>query len=147
MILWIFFSSETHWAYQYGDRTPDCNPNSPYHRKQIEILFEGKYDHWDTNAAVDNLVLNGFLKIKPYGKANFVFKAEMRYYLREVKRRARIIEAYSNPTITAAVGNWGERLVEYMFLLNGFEILARNANRFRGKTWTNTNENLDFIIG
>ncbi|MBI5253630.1 MAG: hypothetical protein HY930_04440 [Euryarchaeota archaeon] len=41
-----FFSKPDHWVYRYGNPTPMCNPNSPYHRKQIEVLFEDKYFHW-----------------------------------------------------------------------------------------------------
>lgn len=111
------------------------------------MIFENKYDHWDVNNAVDKLIEEGFLKLKPFGKAHFVFKSSIRYYIREIKRRAKIIDSYSDPVITEALGNWGEKLVEYMFRLNGFEILGRNVKEFQGKEWTKTNENLDFIIG
>ena len=142
-----FFSNENHWAYQYGTPTPDCNPKSPYHRKQIEVIFEEKYDHWDVNRAVDKLVEKGFLRLEKVGTANFVLRSDLRYYVREVKRRVKIIEAYASPVITRAVGNWCEKLVEIMFKLNDFEILRRDSNEFRGKKWTKTNQNLDFIVG
>jgi hypothetical protein len=142
-----FFINRDHWAYQYGDPTPECNPNSPYHRKQIEVIFENRYDHWDVNNAVDSLVSQKFLRKKRSGNAHFVFRSNVRYYIREIKRRTKIIEAYSDPTITRALGNWAEKIVEYMCGLNGFEILGRNTNEFQGKRWAGTNENLDFIIG
>lgn len=142
-----FFINRDHWAYRYGDPTPDCNPNSPYHRKQIEVIFENRYDHWDVNNAVDSLVLQRFLRKKRWGNAYFVFRSNVRYYIRGIRRRTKIIEAYSDPTITRAIGNWGEKMSEYMFVLNGFEILGRNSNEFQGKRWAKTNENLDFIVG
>jgi hypothetical protein len=142
-----FFSNENHWAYQYGTPTPNCNPKSPYHRKQIEVIFEEKYDHWDVNRAVDKLVEKGFLRLETVGTANFVFRSDLRYYVREVKKRVKIIEAYADPVITRAVGNWCEKLIEIMFKLNDFEILGRHSNEFQGKKWTKTNQNLDFIVG
>lgn len=142
-----FFTDSNHWAYQYGDRTPDCNSDSPYHRKQIEVIFENKYDHWDINNAVDKLVEDDFLRLIETKVANFVVRSDMRYYKREVKRRCNIIARYANSTITRANGKWCEKLVEYMFRLNGFEILETDENKFQGKKWTKTRENLDFIIG
>lgn len=142
-----FFTDSNHWAYQYGDPTPDCNSDSPYHRKQIEVIFENKYDHWDINNAVDKLVEDDFLRLIETKVANFVVRSDMRYYKREVKRRCNIIARYANSTITRANGKWCEKLVEYMFRLNGFEILERDENKFQGKKWTKTREDLDFIIG
>lgn len=142
-----FFTDSNHWAYQYGDPTPECNPNSPYHRKQIEVIFENKYDHWDVNNIVDKLIEEGFLRLEKTKFANFVFRSDIRYYTREVKRRCKIIERYGSPTITKAIGKWCEKLVEYMFRLNGFEILEREENKFQDKSWTKTRHNLDFIVG
>ncbi|MFQ5822330.1 MAG: hypothetical protein ACE5I5_20335 [Candidatus Heimdallarchaeota archaeon] len=142
-----FFTDSNHWAYQYGDPTPDCNPNSPYHRKQIEVIFESKYEHWKVNTAVDKLIEEDFLRLIKTKVAHFVVRSDIRYYTREVKRRCKIIERYASPTITRAYGQWCEKLVEYMFKLNGFEILEREENKFQGKEWTKTKENLDFIVG
>lgn len=141
-----FFSDDDHWAYQYGDPTPGCNMTSPYHRKQIEVIFENKYDHWDVNTAVDKLIDEGFLRLVTTPRANFVFRSDIRYYKREMKRRIKIIERYASPTITAALGNWSEKLVEYMFRLNGFELKGTHTNESSGKKWRKTNENLDFIF-
>jgi len=134
------------YYYQYGEPTPDCNTNSPYHRKDIEVIFEDKYDHWDVNTAVDKLIEEGFLKLVTTLRANFVFRSDIRYYKQEMNRRIKIIERYADQTITAAVGNWGEKLVEYMFRLNDFKMSGTHTNEFSGKKWTKTNDNLDFIF-
>ena len=141
-----FFTDDTHWAYRYGEPTPDCNMDCPYHRKQIEVILEDKYDHWDVNTTVDKLIDEGFLKLEPTQRANFVFRSDIRYYKREMKRRTKIIERYADPIITAALGNWGEKLVEYMFRLNRFELKGVHTNEFSGKKWTQTSQDLDFIF-
>lgn len=141
-----FFQNKSHWAYQYGDSTPECNCDSPFHRKQIEIIFEDKYAHWDVNTQVDILIENGFLNLIKTNMAHFVFRKNIRYYKRKIHDRIEIIKRYINPIITKAVGNWGEFLCQTMFQLNCFKIVGRNINRYRDKVWTKTNENLDFLL-
>ena len=141
-----FFENTNHWAYQYGDSTPKCNPNSPFHRKQTEVIFENKYAHWDVHTQVDVLIKSDYLKLIKTKVAHFVLRKDVRYYKRNVKERMKVIQRYSDPVITKAVGNWGEFLSGIMFKLNNFETVARNANQYRGKIWTKTNENLDFIL-
>lgn len=141
-----FFEDSNHWAFQYGDSTPKCNPNSPFHRKQIEVIFEDKYDHWDLNTQVDVLIKSGFLRLEKKSSAHFILRNDVRYYKRNIKERLEIIAKYSAPVITKAIGNWGEFLSEMMFRLNGFKIVGRNTNRYRNKVWTKTDENLDFIL-
>jgi hypothetical protein len=141
-----FFTDPNHWVFTYGSPTPQCSVNSPYHRKQIEVLFEDKYDHYDVNNAVDKLISEGFLKLERTSSAHFVFRSDVRYFRRQIKQRVRIIEKYGNPVITKAIGDWAEKLFEYMFRLNGFEIIAKHTNKFKGSVWTKTIHDLDFII-
>ena len=140
-----FFTDPNHWVFHFGSPTPECGVNSPYHRKQIEVLFEDKYDHYDVNNAVDVLI-GGFLKLEQRQRAHFVLRSDVRYFKRAIKTRIRIIERYADRNITDAIGKWAEKLVEYMFRLNGFEIVGKHTNRFGDLVWTETNHNLDFIV-
>ena len=56
-----FFQNPDHWVYSYG-KADDCNPDSPYHRKQLEVLFEDRYFHWVTHRVVNDLIDENFLK-------------------------------------------------------------------------------------
>lgn len=141
-----FFTDSNHWVFRYGSPTPECNVNSPYHRKQIEVLFEDRYDHYDVNNAVDRLIDNGFLKLEQRPRAHFVLRSDVRYFKRAIKRRMAIIDKYAHPVITKAVGHWAEKLFEYMFRLNGFEIVGKHISKFGNLVWTKTNHDLDFII-
>ena len=146
-----FFTNPNHWAYKYGNPTPNCNPNVPYHRKQIEVIFESenarrKYDHWDTNNIIDNLIEEGFLRLIETDTANFIIRHDVRYYKDNVRKRVRLITRYSDPYVVRGVGKWGEYLSKIMFLLNNFEIKGRNTNEYKGNKWTGTDENLDFIL-
>lgn len=143
-----FFTNPDHWAYQYGSPTPDCNPNVPYHRKQIEVIFEAnkKYTHYRTNNRIDELIDEGFLRLIETDTANFILRNGVRYYKFNMKKRIRLIKKYSDPYVVRGVGKWGEYLSKIMFILNNFKIVCRNTNEYKGKKWTKTNENLDFIL-
>jgi len=141
-----FFLDPHHWAYRYGSSTPNCNPNSPYHKIQIEVLFEDKYFHWVTKRVIDELIGEGFLKLKKEDMAHFVYRSDIRYIRREIKRRAKIIERYSDPTITKAIGEYAEMMFSFMFQLNGFKIVGENTNEYRGLKWERTKHDLDFIL-
>jgi hypothetical protein len=141
-----FFTDPTHWAYQYGTPTPGCNPNSPYHRKQIEVIFEDKYFHWLTNRLIDELVGEGFLKMEKTRTAHFVYRSDIRYIRREISKRTKIIERYANSVITKAVGGYAEMLFSFMFRVNGFKIVGENTNTYGGLKWEETEHDLDFIV-
>jgi proteasome lid subunit RPN8/RPN11 len=141
-----FFKDPRHWAYQYGTPTPGCNPNSPYHRKQIEVLFEYKYFHWVTNRVIDSLIDEGFLRLEKKDIAHFVYRSDIRYIRRKINRRVKIISRYIDPTITKAIGDYAQMLFSFMFRLNGFRIVGENTNEYRGLKWEETEHDLDFII-
>jgi hypothetical protein len=141
-----FFTDPNHWAYQYGTPTLGCNPNSPYHRKQIEVIFENKYFHWYTNRAIDELIKERFLRSEKRDIAHFVHRSDIRYIKREINRRIKIITRYTDPTITKAVGDYAEMLFSFVFRLNGFKIVGENTNEYRGLKWRKTEHDLDFIV-
>lgn len=141
-----FFRDSSHWAYQYGSSTPSCNPNSPYHRKQIEVIFEDRYFHWVTNLAVDSLIDEGFLTLEKRDIAHFVYRSDIRYIRRAINRRIKIISRYTNPIITAAIGEYAQVLFSYMFQLNAFKIVGEDTNEYRGLKWKKTGHDLDYII-
>ncbi|MFH1821117.1 MAG: hypothetical protein ABH852_01570 [Methanobacteriota archaeon] len=141
-----FFKDPHHWAYQYGSPTPKCNPDSPYHKMQIETVFEDKYFHWITNWAVDEMVREGFLRLKKTDVAHFVYRSDIRYIRREVNNRYKIIKRYSDPVVTRAVGVYAEMLFSFLFQLNGFKIVGENTNEYRGLAWDKTRHDLDLIV-
>lgn len=140
-----FFQDEHHWAYEYGGPSR-CGTNSPYHRKQIEVLFEERYSHWATHRNVDFLIQDGFLNEKDESIAKFVYRSDIRYIQREINWRKKIILRYSDTIFDRAIGRYAEMLFGFMFRLNSFKIVGRHANEHEGKQWQKTKHNLDYII-
>jgi hypothetical protein len=145
-----FFLDGNHWAYRYGDPTPMCNPDSPYHRKQIEVLFETKYQHWVTDRAVKALIQEGFLReqtrLTPEFELNFIHRYNLRRIARAIKERAEIIRRYSDTNMSRATGDQAEIWALHLFRSNSFSIIGRHIREYQGNVWAETGHDLDFII-
>lgn len=140
-----FFLKKDHWIYQYGSPSK-CDINSPYHRKQIEVLFEKKYFQWVTGRAVDTLIKEGFLKEEKGEIGNFVYRSDIRYIKRKIKEREKIIKRYSDPTITKAIGAYAEMLFSFLFEIQKFNVVGRDTNEYSDRKWKRTKDRLDFIL-
>lgn len=140
-----FFLDKNHWVYQYGSPS-SSTITSPYHRKQIEVLFEKKYFHWVTDRAVNTLLKEGFLKELKTDVAHFVYRFGVRYVKREIRKREKLIQRYSDPIITKAIGDYAELLFLQLLRIYGSKIIGRHANEYKGRKWTKTDHNLDVII-
>jgi len=57
-----------------------------------------------------------------------------------------LIEQYSHPDFTAALGNTGELLVSDGFARFGFVQRGRNTREYAAKRWLRSEHNLDFIV-
>jgi len=141
-----FFKNPDHWAYRYGSPTPSCSPNSPYHRKQIEVIFEDRYFHWVTGRVVNELIEEGFLKQEKRGTAHFVYRNDADDVREKIRKRIDLIEKYSAPIIMRGVGAYAELLFQFLFRVNGFEIVGENTNEYARRKWTKTSHNLDYIV-
>jgi len=145
-----FFLDINHWAYEYGSPTPLCNADSPYYRKQIEVLFESKYQHWVTDRAVTSLVEEGFLHERPYQLPDFEISFVYRYNLRRIamaiRERVGITRRYSDVSVSRATGDQAEFWALYLFKSNSFQIVDKHTNEYQGIMWTKTGHDLDFIM-
>lgn len=140
------FHKPDHWVFQYGTPTPNCTPKSPFHRKQLEVLFEGRYFHWLTDRVVNELIAEGVLKEERRKTAHFVYRSDLRYTKRAIAVREALIRRYSDPAITKGIGDYAELLFGFMFEVCGFKIVGRNTNELGGRKWTESNHDLDFIV-
>jgi hypothetical protein len=64
---------------------------------------------------------------------------------RHIRSLAKLMDKYSHPTVTKAVGKQLEGLVKYELRVQGFEIVGENTQEYKGRAWAETSHNLDFI--
>ncbi len=146
-----FFTDDSHRLYKYGSPTPDCNKDCPFHKRNLQVLFEDDYPDDITLKAVQGLIQEGFLKLKKMPidsiEAHFVCRCNLRYVIRLMRHRAELIRQYSDYRISKATGDYAEMLFGFMFRLNSFKIVARNVSEYDGTKWIKTQKyDLDFII-
>lgn len=82
----------------------------------------------------------------------FLFNAELSNddkKLRLVKKHAeniaKLVDKYSDPKITDALGRHLEGLVKAELRAQGFKIRGIHTNKYKGRKWTESDHDLDFI--
>jgi len=115
------------------------------------VAFEDQYFHWITHRALKVLAGEGSVIMEQRtlafgGPINFVWHRSNRYTRRQVAEVQALVERYSHPDFTAALGNTGELLVSDGFGRFGFLQRGRNVREFGGRRWIETDHNLDFVF-
>jgi hypothetical protein len=129
---------------------------TPYYLTEVEVLLEKQYFHWITYRAIKSLVSDGYLTEHPvttkYGSP-VIFVARStpqstergQITLTHIKSKVKLIETISKPEFTDVIGKHLQFLVKSELRANFFTIEAENSNEYRGKKWTRTGHDLDFI--
>jgi len=124
---------------------------SVYYVRQMQIKFEEEYFHWITYNALNGLRSMGYLKderiVRETGTSTryFIHKSN-RYPKRRIREMEKIIEAYSDDTITRSCGHRAEDLFCNGLALKGFVPKAKKVSSYGGVTWDKSGHNLDFVF-
>lgn len=126
-------------------------PDEVFYEMQLEVIFERDYFHWITTKALAQLrdarkIGSSLEVLKEVGRIRFYFHIKNRYWRRKAAEIRKLVEQFSEPTFTRALGNQGELLVDAGLPSVGFLPKARDANQFGGRQWTETKHNLDRIF-
>lgn len=129
----------------------DQYPDRVFYYRQLSVLFEHKYFHWVTNMAVHSLVNKRRLAtieiaLGEKSRLKFVFRRGLRYYRRIIQKSVDIVRRYSEYDVAEACGQQAELLFLSALAERGFVCHGRDVNAFRGKQWSETNHDLDFIV-
>jgi hypothetical protein len=127
------------------------NPDEVFYEMQLEVLFEDEYFHWITTKALAQLrdsrkIGSSIQGLKGIGRIRFYFHIRNRYWKRKAVEIRKLVEQFSDPAFTSALGNQGEILVDAGLPSVGFLPTARNVNGYGGVQWTETKHNLDRIF-
>ena len=64
---------------------------------------------------------------------------------RHIRSICKLIDKYSNPNVTRALGKQLEGLVKAELRVQGYKIVGVHTATYKNKKWTRTNHDLDFI--
>lgn len=129
----------------------EADREAVYYIRQMQVKFEKKYFHW-----VSNNALVGLLKIKylkdfriPTEKGTstryFIHRSN-RYPKRNIAEIEQVIQEYSQDHITRSCGHHAEDLFCNALALRGFMPIGVKVKEYKGKVWTETGHDLDFIF-
>lgn len=129
----------------------DSHREHVFFSRQVEVQHEDDYFHWITNRALrelrDSGVIMGETRPLSTGSSiNLLWHRGYRFYRRSASRLVALVEEYADPNIGGVVGLHGEFMVLEGFARSEFVMRGRSTREFAGKTWTETDHNLDFIF-
>ena len=128
----------------------------PYYVTQIQTLLENKHFPWIVYQALNRLVKEGYLtkvevKTKFHDRVVFFFnkKLDTPSYRptmnKHIKSICKLIDKYSHPNISRALGKQLEGLVKAELRAQGYRIVGVHTATYKNKRWTRTDHDLDFI--
>jgi len=128
----------------------DSEPQRLFYSTQIETSLERDFFHWITGRALLELGNAGDVqRVAAHVQGqivNFYAHRRHRYIQRELRAMRELIERMFHPEFTHAIGRHGELMFDAALGRNAFRAEAQDTNSWNGKTWTDTNHNLDRIV-
>jgi hypothetical protein len=132
------------------DRFFPLNGTDVFYGRQLEIFLEDKFFHWITKKALNELARAGLVgstreRVGEY-EVHFYYPARHRYPRRQIREIVNLMEEFSDPVFTHAMGAHCENLVGFAVAQIGFRIEAINVTGVGGIDWIETGHDLDLLI-
>jgi len=122
-----------------------------FYGRQLAVLFEKRFFHWITTKAVNELatekkVRSETLPLEVEGggeEVRFYWSPTLRYWRRQALRIRELIQEFSRPELTRALGLHAELLFDAALARVGFFPSAQDVRAYAGREWTKTGHDLD----
>lgn len=128
----------------------DASPRRLFYSTQIETSLESEFFHWITGKGLLELAEGRKIQRAPLvvqeKTVHFYANPQHRYWKREQREMAKLLERIFAPEFAHAIGRHGELMFDAAFGRYGFRAEAKNTNEWKGKKWSSSNHNLDRII-
>jgi len=145
-----FFLNSQHWVYRSPGTLSQVSPDSVYHVTQIEVLFEDRHFHDRTYRALQQLLKDGFLRSRAVTvwdtSTILLWRSNVRYVERAIKSHLELMSRYSSQQMNKATGDYAELLTLMGLSRLHLDLVSRNSNSYRGKVWTASGHDLDFVM-
>lgn len=126
-------------------------PEEVFYGRQIQVLFESRFFHWITSAALKELIDDGVVMavkevlLGPVSVMLYWSKGN-RYWRRKANRKIAIIKEFSAPEFGRALGNQAEMLFDAALPRFGFFPKGQNINEYGNIKWEKTGHDLDRVF-
>jgi hypothetical protein len=127
-----------------------ASPRRLFYSTQIETFLEREFFHWITGKGLLELAEGGRVQraslVVQQKTINFYAHLQHRYWKREQREIANLLERVFDPEFAHAIGRHGELMFDAALGRHGFRAEAKNANEWKGRKWTASDHNLDRIV-
>jgi hypothetical protein len=126
-------------------------PEEVFYGRQIQVLFENRFFHWITSAALKELVNEGVLialkevLLGPVSVMLYWSKGN-RYWRRKANRKIDIIKEFSAPEFGRALGKQAEMLFDASLPRFGFIPKGQDVREYGDIRWEKTGHDLDRVF-
>jgi hypothetical protein len=123
-----------------------------FYIRQLQVKFDKEYFHWVTYNAMESLKKEGFfnsisVQLSTLGTPiQFLIHHSNRYPRRNINELVKIIDEYSQEQITRSCGHRAEDLFALALASHGFLPFQKKVRDYNGRSWTNSNHDLDYIF-
>jgi hypothetical protein len=127
------------------------HPTEVFYGRQIEVILEKRYFHWVTHKPLRELTNEGAIssevrKTQNGNPIRFYWWRGNRYPKRAVAKLLKEVEEHSRPDITRAIGGHAESVFGFAASRAGFNVIGPNVKSYRGKEWTISEHDFDWIF-
>lgn len=129
----------------------ESHPETVFYETQLCVLFEKDFFHWVTVRTLKVLresqkIGSELQELSGNTPLRFYFNKRNRYWRRRAGEIRKLVLQFSDQTFTSALGAQGELLVDAGLPRVGFLPLDYNVRTWGGKSWTETNHDLDRVF-
>ena len=117
-----------------------------FYLRQLQVALERDFFHWVTSRALRFLIEDGEVLASQERNLRVVRATRFRYYRRAATRLANLVDKFSDPLVTQAIGHQLEALTLDAFSARQFVRMGRSTREYRGQVWERTAHDLDFIF-
>jgi hypothetical protein len=126
-------------------------PKQVFYKRQLQVMFEKPFFHWITDRALTELAAEGHIaaeteEVPVIEHMTFYRARTHRFWKRQAAEIRRLVELFSNPDFTKALGAQGEQMFDAALPRFGFHANSGKRGSYGGKTWTETGHDLDRVF-
>jgi hypothetical protein len=128
-----------------------AEPERVFYGRQIEVRFEEDFYHWITDKALrelvdENKIQSTKVQVGEGLNLRFYWSKGNRYWKRQAGGIQKLVEEYSRPQFTSALGSQGETMFDAALPTAGFLPTARKVRAYNSRQWTKTGHDLDRVF-
>jgi hypothetical protein len=122
-----------------------------FYKRQLQVIFEDRFFHWITDRALTELAAEGHIaedteEFPVIQHMTFYRAKTHRFWKRQAAEIAGLVQRFSDPEFTRALGAHGEQMFDAALPRFGFMPVGTKVRSYEGKTWMETGHDLDRVF-